>query len=88
MEPQQGTFRPDPVLLPGTRAGVRRGVSAETGRDGGRLAELSARVGDAPLDWPVFDGDGTPAASDVVSAAVVAGVEGRLGEAGPRSAPR
>lgn len=55
-------------------AAARRGVpEAEIIREGIRLAAMSSRVWDEPLDWPMFDGDGTPALSDEVTRAVTRG---------------
>ena len=34
------------------------------------LAAMSSRVWDEPLDWPAFDGPGTPALSDEVTSTI------------------
>jgi hypothetical protein len=55
-------------------AAARRGIpEAEIIREGIRLAAMSSRVWDEALDWPTFDGDGTPALSDEVTRAVARG---------------
>ncbi|WP_066361538.1 CopG family transcriptional regulator [Herbidospora mongoliensis] len=52
-------------------AARRRGIpEAEIIREGIHLAAMANRVWDDPLDWPVFDGDGTPATSDEVTKAM------------------
>lgn len=49
-------------------AAVRRGISeAEIIREGIHLAAMSSRAWDAPLDWPTFEGPGTPAIGDEVT---------------------
>jgi hypothetical protein len=59
-------------------AAQRRGVSeAEIIREGIHIAAMSNRVWDEPLDWPTFDGDGSPATSEEVTAAVAAGADHR-----------
>lgn len=43
-------------------AAARRGISeAEIIREGIHLAAMSSRVWDDPLNWPTFEGPGTPA---------------------------
>jgi hypothetical protein len=55
-------------------AAARRGIpEAEIIREGIHLAAMSSRVWDESLDWPTFDGDGTPALSDEVTRAVTRG---------------
>lgn len=50
---------------------ARRGVSeAEIIREGIHLAAISNRGWEGAFDWPVFDGPGTPATSEEVTAAV------------------
>ena len=52
-------------------AAVRRGISeAEIIREGIHLAAMSSRVWDAPLDWPTFEGPGTPAIGGEVTATI------------------
>jgi hypothetical protein len=52
-------------------AAARRGVpEAEIIREGIHLAAMSSRVRDEPLDWPAFDGPGTPAMGDEVTTAI------------------
>jgi hypothetical protein len=46
-------------------AAARRGIpEAEIIREGIHLAAISSRVWDVPIDWPAFDGPGTPAPGD------------------------
>ena len=53
-------------------AAARRGVpEAEIIREGIHLAAMSSRVWDEPLDWPAFDGPGTSATGDEVTATIV-----------------
>jgi hypothetical protein len=55
-------------------AAARRGVpEAEIIREGIHLAAMSSRVWDEPMDWPTFDGDGTPALRDEVTRTVARG---------------
>jgi hypothetical protein len=55
-------------------AAAQRGIpEAEIIREGIHLAAMSSRVGDEPLDWPTFDGDGTPALGEEVTRAVARG---------------
>ncbi|WP_344101399.1 CopG family transcriptional regulator [Nocardiopsis rhodophaea] len=55
-------------------AARRRGVpAAEVIREGIRLAAMSNRDWDQPLDWPTFDGSGENASSAGVTAAVAEG---------------
>ena len=59
-------------------AAARRGVpEAEIIREGIHLAAMSAHVWDEPLDWPVFDGNGTPVLSDEVTHTVAHGAATR-----------
>ncbi|ADB35532.1 hypothetical protein Kfla_6535 [Kribbella flavida DSM 17836] len=52
-------------------AAERRGVpEAEIIREGIHLAAMANRVWDEPLDWPTFDGPGSPADKDEVRSAV------------------
>jgi hypothetical protein len=52
-------------------AAARRGVpEAEIIREGIHLAAMSSRVWDEPLDWPTFDGPGTPALGDEVTGTI------------------
>ena len=52
-------------------AAARRGVpEAEIIREGIHLAAMSSRVWDEPLDWPTFDGPGTPAMGDEVTTTI------------------
>jgi hypothetical protein len=49
-------------------AAARRGIpEAEIIREGIHLAAISSRVWDEPIDWPTFDGPGTPALGDEVT---------------------
>jgi hypothetical protein len=58
-------------------AAARRGVpEAEIIREGIHLAAMSSRVWDERLDWPTFDGPGTPALGDEVTKTIA----GRLTE--------
>jgi Ribbon-helix-helix protein, copG family len=55
-------------------AAARRGVpESEIIREGIHLAAMSSRVWDEPLDWPAFEGSGTPALGDGVSRTVARG---------------
>jgi hypothetical protein len=55
-------------------AARRRGVpEAEIIREGLRLAAMSTRVWDGPLDWPAFDGSGEPVTDDEIHEAVSQG---------------
>jgi hypothetical protein len=52
-------------------AAARRGIpEAEIIREGIHLAAMANRVWDEPLDWPSFDGSGTPVTKDEVRAEV------------------
>ncbi len=55
-------------------AAARRGIpEAEIIREGIHLAAMSARVWDEPLDWPTFEGSGSPALGDEVTRTVARG---------------
>lgn len=55
-------------------AARRRGVpEAEIVREGLRLAAMSTRVWDEPLDWPVFEGSSDPVSNDEINATVYRG---------------
>jgi len=55
-------------------AASRRGIpEAEIIREGIRLAAMSSRVWDEPLDWPTFEGNGEPALGDEVTTTVARG---------------
>jgi len=57
---------------------AKRGVpEAEIIREGIRLAAMSVRAWDEPLNWPTFSSDGTPALGDEVSATVARGAAER-----------
>ncbi len=59
-------------------AARRQGVpEAEIIRQGLRLAAMSTRVWEEPLEWPTLDGSGEPATSEEVTAAVARGVAPR-----------
>jgi hypothetical protein len=60
------------------QAAARRGVpEAEIIREGLRLAAMSTRVWDEPLDWPVVAGSGEPVSRDEVTRAVAGGAASR-----------
>lgn len=53
------------------QAAARRGVpEAEIIREGIHLAAMSTRLWDEPLEWPTFEGSGTPATDEEISQAV------------------
>lgn len=55
-------------------AAAKRGVpEAEIIREGIHLAAMSSHVWDEPLEWPAFEGSGTPALGDEVTRAVARG---------------
>jgi hypothetical protein len=55
-------------------AAARRGIpEAEIIREGIHLAAMSSQVWDEPLDWPTFEGSGTPALASEVTQAVARG---------------
>lgn len=58
-------------------AAARRGIpEAEIIREGIHLAAMSSRVWDDPLDWPAFEGPGTPATGGEVTQTIA----GRLSD--------
>jgi hypothetical protein len=61
-------------LLRIKEAAARRGIAeAEIIREGIHLAAMSSRVWDEPLDWPTFEGSGTPTLGDEVTRTVARG---------------
>jgi hypothetical protein len=61
-------YADDADLMLIKEAAARRGVpEAEIIREGIHLAAMSSRLWDEPLDWPTFDGPGTPASGDEVT---------------------
>jgi len=64
-------YADDADLMLIKEAATRRGVpEAEIIREGIHLAAMSSRVWDEPLDWPAFDGPGTPATGDEVTSTI------------------